>query len=204
MGGHIQSPFPGPEKSSTQFLPTGLEPASHFLWPRLLWAPAHLPTATGFPPGSSEEQRVAVRKARAGLRKGARFPFGTITVRARAPPHRAGTHHPPMLGPGQGLAGCRGQSPHRQLCARSPTRLPQLAPEAGSRAVTHAPCAGTSFPAGAKRHGVVMVGLVLWLRGGGRELWIWVPPLTTPLSLAFPSRAKEAATKNGPCLQRWA
>ena len=67
MGGHIQNSFLGPEKPSTQFLPTGLEPASHFLWLRLLWAPAHLPTTAGFLPGSSEEQRVA--EGGAGLQK---------------------------------------------------------------------------------------------------------------------------------------
>lgn len=115
--------LPGPEKLSTQLLPAGLEPSGHFRWLRLLWAPAHLPT-TGFLPGllrgtESDQGRNRSRAPETGLR----FRLRTVTLWARALPLSRGwagteAHHPPLMGPGQGPAGCRGQSPHRQLCAQ--------------------------------------------------------------------------------------
>lgn len=41
--------LPGPEKLCTQPLPAGPEPAGHFVWLRLRWAPARLPTAVSPP-----------------------------------------------------------------------------------------------------------------------------------------------------------
>ena len=104
---------------------------------------------------------------------GVRFQFRTITLRARAPPHcgaalALGPTTHPCWAEARGWQGAEDRA-HTDSCVPgSPTHLPHLAPEAGSRAMTHPPCAGTSFPAGAKRHGVMMVGeqgLVLWLRG---------------------------------------
>lgn len=110
-GGRTHSSFLGPEKLSTQLLPAGLEPSGHFRWLRLLWAPAHLPT-TGFLPGllrgtESDQGRNRSRTLETGLR----FRFRTVTLWARALPLSRGwagtkAHHPPLMGPGQGPAGC--------------------------------------------------------------------------------------------------
>lgn len=153
-------------RNCPQFLHTGLDYASHFLWLKLLGAPAHLPT-TGFLLrllGGTESGRGRNRSRAAEM--GLRFQFRTVTLHARALPPSWGwagarAHHPPLMGPGQGPAGCRGQSPHRQLCAQL-THPACLSPPPRS---AHTPCAGGCPLAGLERtqgHADEQ-GLVLWL-----------------------------------------
>lgn len=78
-----QNSFLGLQKLSTQFLHTSLGPASHFLWPKLLWAPAHLSTTTDFLPkvlGGTEsgQGRSRSRTAEAGVS----FQFRAVTLHA--------------------------------------------------------------------------------------------------------------------------
>lgn len=78
-----QNSFLGPQKLSTQFLHTSLGLASHFLWPRLLWALAHLSTTADFLPkvlGGTESGRGRNRSRTAET--GVRFQFRTVTLRA--------------------------------------------------------------------------------------------------------------------------
>lgn len=78
----------------------------------------------GLPAKAPQRNREWPRRNRSRAPEtGLRFRFRTVTLWARAPPPSRGwagtrAHHPPLMGPGQEPAGCRGQSPHRQLCAQ--------------------------------------------------------------------------------------
>lgn len=99
----------------------------------------------------------------------------------------AGTraHHLPLMGPGQGPAGCRGQSPHRQLCAWLTPSLPPFTRAAHVLRTHHPLRAGASLPAGGVGTGTHGEQVALRLSTS----------LTTLLSLPFQN---EGDTKNCP------
>lgn len=117
-------------------------------------------------PGSPEELRAATGGRGAGLQGRVWDSESGQQLSGHEPIPITGLgwhqgHHPPWMGPGQGPAGCRGQSPHRQLCAwlTHPACLSSPPGLLTCRVPTRPLGAGASRPAGTYRWGLCPASL---------------------------------------------
>lgn len=142
--GRTHSGFlPGARETVHTALHTGLGPAGHFLWLRLLWVPAHLPTVgflQRFLRGTESDQgQNRSRAAEMALRS--RFP--TVTLQAPVPPpSQAGLASAYRAwAPARVWLAQRTEPTQTAACPGSPTQPPQLTHETCSRAVSQPLCA---------------------------------------------------------------